>query len=285
MPLPNNAGSYLLRIAQESKWIRDGNTTIPPSWAEEMEGTLQFLDGHDQFECRLKRLCGKWRELVAELAEARTCRFFANLGFQIQGWQPPSLTGCPGDLLIKWGTTNPVFVEVKAPDWEGEFEGEMEQKEFFERKAQGKHVDGEHGPTSPTGIPFQVILRNALKKFSDDRPNMTVIVDDLRLSPAKARGIIDGDVKKFFEEPHTEKLGAILFLRFECNMGESVRCLSNFYDNPKAKLACRLAYVPTTVLKDRAERDLAITQAEAKRWADNRRGALEEQVRKLCSRT
>lgn len=282
MPLPSNAGSYLLRIAQDSKW--NGTTTISPSYAEEMEDTLQFLDGHGQLERCLSRLRGKWRDLSAELAEARTSRFFANLGFQIRGWQPPSSTGCPGDLLIQWGATNPVFVEVKAPDWEGEYKGEMEQQEFRMRKAQGKYVDGEHGPTSPTEIPWKVILENALKKFSDDRPNLAVVVDDLRLSPTKARGMIDGDVRKFFQEPDTEKLGAILFLCLDCNAGESVHCLSNFYDNPTAISACQLPSAPAAVLKSRAERDSAITQAEAKKWTD-RQSALHDVARKLCGRT
>lgn len=64
-----------------------------------------------------------------------------------------------------------------------------EKKEFFERKALVKYVDGEGRAASPVQIPFKVIRDNALKKFTDDRPNMVVVVDDLMISPAEARGV------------------------------------------------------------------------------------------------
>jgi hypothetical protein len=282
MALPNNAGRYLRRIAQDAKWARDGKETIPPMWAEELEDTLQFLDGHNQLECRLSRLRGKWRELVAELAEARTGRFLANLGFQILGWQPPSPTGCPGDLLVRWGAAAPVFVEVKAPDWEGEFQGELENEEFQKRKTLGKYVDNEGGAASPTEIPFRVIRENALKKFADDRPNMAVVVDDLRISPAEARGMIEDHVKQFFQEPQTVRLGAILFVCVEHPAGEPARYLSNFYENRSATSACQLPEAAVAVLTARAERDSSIVQAEAGKWAGDRQGALEDLARRLC---
>jgi hypothetical protein len=188
-----------------------------------------------------------------------------------------------GDLLVEGKTLAPIFIEVKGPDWEGEFEGELEKEEFFERKTLGKYVDGEGRAASPVEIPFKVIRHNALKKFADDRPNMVVIVDDLMLSPAVARGIIDGQVREFLREPGSARLGAILFLRPECPVGEPVRYLSNFYDNPAALSACQLPEDAVAVLKDRAEQDSAIVQAEANRWADDPQRTLEDLATKLCS--
>lgn len=281
--LPINAGRHLQRIARDAKWARDGKGTVTDSQAEEIEDTLRFLDGHDQLECRLNRLRGKWRELVAELAEARTGRFLTNLGFQILGWQPPSPTGCLGDLLVRWGSSVPIFVEVKAPDWEGEFEGELEKEEFFKRKSLGKYVDGEGRAASPVEIPFRVIRENALKKFADDRPNLAVVVDDLMMSPADARGIIDGQVREFFREPATARLGGILFLLVERPVGSAVSYVSNFYDNPDALVPCQLSKPAVTTLTDRAEQDSAMLDAEALRWSEDRQGALEELARKLCA--
>jgi len=280
--IPNSAGPYLRRIAVSAKWVRDGNYTISNSWTKEMEDVLRFFDEQNQLQRRLPRLQGKWRELAAELAEGRAGRFLHSHGFRILAWEPPSLTGCPGDLLVQAKTPAPIFVEVKCPDWEGEFEGELEKKEFFERKALGKYVDGEGRAASAVEIPFRVIRDNALKKFTDDRPNMVVVVDDLMLSPAEARGIIDGQVRGFLREPALARLGAILFLKPECPVGEPVRYLSNFYDNPAALPACQLPRDAVAVLKDRAEQDSTIVHDEANRWTDDPQRTLEDLATKLC---
>lgn len=65
-------------------------------------------------------------------------------------------------------------------------------------------------------------------------------------------------------------------------MGEPVRYLSNFYDNPAALPACQLPEAAVAVLKDRAEQDSATVQAEAGRWADDRQRTLEDLANKLC---
>ena len=202
-----------------------------------------------------------------------------------QSWsrEPASTTGFPGDLLVQLGQATPIFVEVKGPDWEGEFQSEMEKEEFLERKSLGKYVDGEARAGSPVQIPFTVIRDNALKKFADDRPNMAVVVDDMMLSPADARGVIDGQVEAFFREPATTRLGAILFLLPEFPAGSASRYVSNFYDNAAALVPCQLPKAAVAVLADRAEQDSAMVDAEPRRWSEDHQGSLEDLARRLCA--
>ena len=245
---PRSAGPYVQRIFQNSRWARTGSGTLSKSYAAEMEDTLRFYDRQGRLQPRLNRLRGNRRELFAELAEARAGRFLHDLGFAILEWEPASTTGFPGDLLVQLGQATPIFVEVKGPDWEGEFQSEMEKEEFLERKSLGKYVDGEARAASPVQIPFTVIRDNALKKFADDRPNMAVVVDDMMLSPADARGVIDGQVEAFFREPATTRLGAILFLLPEFPAGSASRYVSNFYDNAAALVPCQLPKAAVAVL-------------------------------------
>jgi hypothetical protein len=101
-------------------------------------------------------------------------------------------------------------------------------------------------------------MRNVLPKFSDDRPNLAVIVDDLFASPADAHAVIDGDIDKFFALTETRTLGAIVFLVPENPWGQSVRYISNFYVNPNAWTRCRLPEIAVTALADRARQDAVI---------------------------
>jgi hypothetical protein len=280
--IPDSAGPHLREIAPNARWVRDGNYTLSNSWSKEMEDVLRFFDEQKQFKRRLPRLLGKWRELTAELAEGRTGLFLQSHGFHILSWEPASTAGYPGDLLVQWESLTPIFVEVKGPDWEGEFEGHLEKEEFIKRKALGKYVDGEGGASSPVEIPFRVIRDNALKKFAGDRPNMVVVVDDLMCSPADARGVIDGQVREFLREPASARVGAILFLRPECPVGGPVRYVSNFYDNPAASVSCQLPKAAVTILTDRAEQDAAMIDTESSAWSDDWDGALQDLAKKLC---
>jgi hypothetical protein len=218
-----------------------------------MEIVLQYLDQEGQFERLLSRLRDDTRSRNSTLAEARAARFLHGLGFQILQWEPPSVTGCPGDLLAQMEDPTPIFIEVKAPDWQGE----LSEDERPQRKTLGKHVDAEARAVSPIEMPFQVIRNNALKKFTDDQPNLVVIVDDLFDSPASARGVIEGYVDEFFHDPETARVGGILFLCPQCPVGRPVSYSSNFYHNPAALDRCRLPKAVITILSNRAEQDAA----------------------------
>lgn len=282
--IPNNAGCYLRNIHETARWARDGEGAVGGSEAAELEDTLQFLDGHNQLERLLPRLRDDMRARDSALAEARTGRFLADLGFQIVRWEPRSATGRLGDLLVKWKNVTPIFTEVKGPDWEAELSQELPMSEFLERKAVGKCVDGEAGPASPTQIPFKVIRDNVLPKLANDQPNLVAIVDNLRISPAMSRGPADWEIVSFFREPNTSPLGGILFLLVDKPVGR-VRYISNFYKNASALGPCRLAEGVVAALTQRAARDSAMVNAEARRWSEDRQGVLEELAKKICAGT
>jgi len=261
MSLPGNAGPYLRKIFEGARWARDGRGGFRPSRATEMEDTLRFYDQQGRFEPRLPRLRGNYREFLAELAEARAGRFLRDQGFQVLEWEPPSTTGFPGDILVQLGESSPIFTEVKAPDWEGELSPE---EQIGGRKQLGKFLHAEGRAVGLAQVPLRVIKDNALKKFTPDRPNLAVVVDNLFASPAEARGVIEWQIDEFFQKPETQCVGGILFLLIECPAGRAVRYVSNFYDNPAAISNCKIPEVAVKVLTERAERDADIMEHE---WA------------------
>ena len=108
------------------------------------------------------------------------------------------------------------------------------------RKGKGKWVHLEARAVGLTQSPFDVIRRNALKKLTLTRPNLVVVVDDLFVSPAQARGLIDGKVTDFFLEPEVVALGGILFITPDYIDGR-IRYFINFYENSLALRPCQLA--------------------------------------------
>lgn len=261
MSLPPNAGPYLRKVFEGARWARDGNGTLRSSIATEIENTLCFYDQQARFECRLPRLRGKRRELFAELAEARAGRFLHAQGFQVLQWEPASTTGYPGDILVQFGESASIFTEVKAPDWEGELTPE---ERISGRKQQGKFLHAEARVVGLALPAIQVIRGNALKKFGFDRPNLAAVVDDLFMSPADARGVMEWQIDQFFQETKTQCLGGILFLSVDCPVGRAVRYISNFYENPSAVSKCKIPEAAARLLIGCAERDAAMMESE---WA------------------
>jgi len=259
MSLPENAGPYLRKIFDGARWARDGSGTLRPSIATEIESTLRFYDRQGRFERRLARLRGNNRELLAELAEPRAGRFLCDHGFQILEWEPPSKTGYPGDLLAQFGESAAIFTEVKAPDWEGELTPE---ERMGGRKQHGKFLHAEARAVGLALMPLQVVRDNALKKFSFDRPNLVVVVDNLFASPADARGVMEWQVDEFFQDFRTRCLGGILFLNVDCPAGRAVRYISNFYENPEAVPYCRIPESAVRILTACAERDATLMSRE-----------------------
>lgn len=264
--IPKTAGRCLQKIAQDARWALNNDGAVGDSEAEELEDTLQFLDGHGQLDRLLPRLRDDMRARDSALAEARAGRFLASLGFLITAWEPPSPTGRPGDLLIRWSNIS-VFTEVKGPDWEGEL---SHDEKVGERKASGKFLNGEARPASPVQIPFDVIRRNILPKFDESRPNMAVLVDNLWISPASARGVVDGHVEDFFGQPGSGLLGGLLLLSVDRPAGMPVRNVSNFYSNSSALPSCQLPVGAVSALTRMAERDATQKRTESLAWKHDR---------------
>ncbi len=146
-------------------------------WANEIEHILAFLKAEGQFKRFLPRLRATERD--GALAEARVGFYFHRLGFSILGWEPEAVSGIPGDLEISWQGSEPLFLEVKCPRWEGELE---ENERRAGRKERGKYLNTEVRSVGPVERVVYVIGK-ALPKFDVANVNLVVVVDDLFLSP------------------------------------------------------------------------------------------------------
>jgi hypothetical protein len=147
------------------------------AWADEVERVLAFLATQGQFERLLRRLRAKERN--AALAEARAGFYFHRNGFQIVRWEPEAVPGIPGDLEIAWHDTEPLFLEVKCPSWEGEL---AEEEIRARRTERPKYINAEGRAIDPVERVIYVVSK-ALPKFDAARINLVVVVDDLFVSP------------------------------------------------------------------------------------------------------
>jgi hypothetical protein len=230
-------------ISDGAKWRHQGAFPECQGCADDLERVLNFSELQGQFERFLPRLKDDARSRDSALAEIRTGFLFHRKGFKILRWEPPSGSGKLGDLEIRWGSTEAIFVEVKAPDWEGEL---SESERTPDRKALGRLVDGEARSVDPIGEAFKVIEENALPKFSDTMPNLVVVVDNYFSS-------VVGHPYQYLQEraeaelraPKYSRLGGVLFLKTDV-WKSTVEYLVAFVANPNAIRNCSL---PTGVIE------------------------------------
>jgi hypothetical protein len=107
-------------VCADARWCQD---QYPGSqvWADELENLCSFLDSQGQFERFLPRLRYQTREhRNAALGEVRAAFVLSNAGFKITDWEPVAVPGRPGDLEIALSDSPRIFVETKAPTWQGE---------------------------------------------------------------------------------------------------------------------------------------------------------------------
>lgn len=131
------------------------------------------------FERFLPRLRARESERDGALAEARTGFFFQRNGFRIVAWAPEAVLDRPGDMEVQWQDTEPVFVEVKGPGWEGELSAEEIRAG---RRFLPKYINAEGRAVGPVARVVSAVDK-ALPKFAPDRINLVVVVDDLFVSP------------------------------------------------------------------------------------------------------
>ena len=222
-------------MADRAKWRREDRFPASQVWADEIERILTFLDAQDQFSRFLPRLRDKSRARDAALAEARVAFFLFRNGFRLVEWDPPGNNGRIGEFSIQWNNGPVVFVEVKAPDWEGEL---TKEELMGARKKLGKYVDLEARCVDSLAQPIEVLEKNAIPKLTEDRPNLVVIADDLFISPAgmphlKAR--IDEELRK----PDFSRLGGLLFFKAEQYRNE-IEYNVRFHANLDALAPCRM---------------------------------------------
>jgi hypothetical protein len=179
LPPPENVklGTLTRAIVDGAVWREKHPFPAHQAWADEIERILSFLQSQDQFGRFQSRLCAWERD--GALAEARAGFYFHRNGFRILQWEPIAVVGIPGDIEISWRDTDPTFLEVKCPSWEGE----LEKKEIQAgRTEQPKYISAEGRPIDPVERVIYAVGK-VLPKFSPDRTNLVVVVDDLFVSP------------------------------------------------------------------------------------------------------
>jgi hypothetical protein len=131
-------------------------------------------------------------------------------------WEPQEPGKNPGDLEIQWKETEPIFVEVKGRDWQGELsKDELRAK----RQDQPKYINADARFVAPdrrhSGQCERIgALENALPKLAPNRCNLVVVVDDLFLSPTEnPREFVEPRIRKALkEDPKYALVGAVFLL-------------------------------------------------------------------------
>jgi hypothetical protein len=242
-------GPLTRTISDGAKWLGEDKFPAWQEWADEVEQILQ----HTYVTGRFARLLPRLRDVDAKqrdsnLAEARASFFFHRNGFSILGYNPPGANGNEGDLLIQWGAGPPVFVEVKAPSWRGELFSRSadgmsslkseERQWIMNRLRQPKDINLETRWINPAGNAIDVIERNALKKFHDDRPNLVVLADDFFVTPV-GLPTLDAIATAKMSQLEYNRLGGILFFKAECYSSQ-IEYRIQYVDNPTALPRCHL---------------------------------------------
>jgi hypothetical protein len=228
-------------MANRARWRKQEQFPSKQVWANEIERVLAHLCAQNQFARFLPRLRDNARARNAALAEARVAFFLFCNGFRIVEWEPPASDGHIGEFNIQWTRGPMIFVEVKAPDWQGELSSDELRGG---RKKLGKYVDLELRFSDPLDQPTRVIETNAVPKLPRNQPSIVVIADDLFISPISThtrRTRIDS----LFAKPENNSLGGVLFFKAE-EYRNDVEYTIRFHANSHATAGCQ---VPADVAK------------------------------------
>lgn len=253
MPPPDDVqlGPFTRMISNGAKWLDDDNFPACQVWADEVERVLQHLQSQGIFERflpRLRDVDAKHRD--AKLAEARVSFFLFRNGFRILEYDPSGADGTEGDLLVQWQDATPIFVETKGPSWRGELLPRAEDErsritapqqlqEFKERIRKPKEQALEARWVDPAGQALWVVEENALKKLSDNRPNLVAVADDLFVTPVGLPNLKAVVEFEYMGRAAFDRLGAILFLKPE-HRKSAIEYRIDFIVNEGALPLCRL---------------------------------------------
>jgi hypothetical protein len=176
-------------------------------WADEVERVLSFLQVQSVFKVFLPRL--RSREWEGALAEARAGFFLHRNGFRILGWEPVAVPNHPGDIEVQWRDTEPIFVEVKGPGWEGELSVEEIRAG---RKRLPRYINAEARVIDPTQRVLYTIGK-ALPKLAQHRANLVVVVDHWFVSPVELpRDRLVGRIVRGLADPAMCTVAGVLLL-------------------------------------------------------------------------
>ena len=208
MPILSNVqiGAYTRVMANDAKWRRLDDFPSHQRVADELERLLQFADDLNCFEPLLPRLRGDVRDRSAVLGELLAAFYLRRRGFTILGRDPVGRDKKVGDWSVSFRGGPPLFVEVKAPDWQAELSEDERQQG---RKALGKYVDLEARYVAPFEVLMDVISRNAAPKLLANTPNLIVTVDNCFASIV-GMPHLDARFREWLVKPAFHKVGGIV---------------------------------------------------------------------------
>ncbi len=234
-------------ICNDAGW--EGQNGFPSNqlWADELERVLSFLQVQGQFERYLPMLRGTLAQRDGALAEARVAFFFHRNGFSIVAWEPTGLSNKLGEFEIQWPGTQPIFVEVKGPRWEGEL-SDAERK--GPRRKKPRYVNAEARWVDPIE---RVVYEagKAAPKFLPNKPNLLVVAGYLLfLTPRELpRNIVEPRIKSALSDKKFSTIGGIMIFDALCK-GGPVDYEIVFINNSSAEPLCA---IPEIVAKGLVE--------------------------------
>jgi hypothetical protein len=237
-------------MANDAKWRRLDEFPSHQRLADELEKLLRFADEIGCFKPLLPRLRGDARDRSAVLGELLSAFYLHRRGFEILGRDPVGKNGKVGDWSIGLRGEPPLFVEVKAPDWEAEL-SEAERNQG--RKALGKYVDLEARSVAPFEVLMDVIGRNASPKLLPNAPNLIVTADNLFVSIV-GMPYLEHRFREWFARPEFRNVGGVLFLRHNESLDPD-RILIRFEENVFADQGNKLPADVIDLLKAQAAID------------------------------
>lgn len=168
-------GPLTSTVIDRACWAGEDEFPSSQLWADEIEKVLNFAEVQGQFKRYLSDLTASTSQRDSAIAELRVAFFFHRNQFDIVRWKPVGLHPKEGEFLVRGPLKVDTFVEVKSPGWEGQLSG-AELKAG--RPKQPKYLNGDFGSIA-SWERIQFAVDKAYEKFSPDKPNLLVIVDDL----------------------------------------------------------------------------------------------------------
>jgi hypothetical protein len=230
------------RLLRDARWAGLDSYPATAEFRVELGKLLAFLQGHNRLEAFWPRLTSpRPQERDDALQEIRVGRFLTLNGFPVVQWEPPGKGNFIGEFSVQALPSEPVFVEIKSPGWEGQLS--QEQRDAGRAK-QEKYQGLEGGADDPwRGIRMSV--KKAYPKFLSTQPNLLVIADD-RFMPLATWGRLAAEQALLMKNPALdneagyftttmfENLGGVALFKAEDEVLEGLQYTLSLYPNPMA---------------------------------------------------
>jgi hypothetical protein len=257
-PVDVKLGRLTTMVCADARWLEEDGFPGWQVWADDLENLCGFLEGQGQFERFLPRLRGQNRQgRNATLGEIRAAFVLSRVGFTITAWEPEAVAGRPGDLEIELAGSPKMFVETKAPTWQGEvFEDDSrgDRQHKLERVRQEKWRPFEGRAVGPVTTPLEIIRANAIPKLAADRPNLVAVSDDMFVSPVGVPGLAE-QVNHEADKGGLELVGGIVFVQPD-PVGNDVVYRMQFVEIQAALPAVRIPTEAVQRLRDEENRSM-----------------------------